>query len=223
MSVARLALFASVTLASASLPAHAEILIQVDQSNQRMSVDVDGQHLYDWRVSTGRPGYDTPNGDFRPNRMDANHFSKEYDNAPMPHAMFFDLHGHAIHGSYDPIGHPAASHGCVRLSPANAATLFGLVKEEGMAHTQIEISGDVRIALRDSRSPRTERLAGRRPRGSYGLGAIYGQAASEPVPYRRPDSQSYGYQPYQTYGYQTYGSQSYGSPTYGYPASDQPY
>ena len=143
MSIVKLALLSSITFAGAALPARGAILIQVDQSTQRMSVDVDGQHLYDWRVSTGKPGYDTPNGDFHPNRMDADHYSKEYDNAPMPHAIFFDLHGHAIHGSYDPVGHPAASHGCVRLDPANAAKLFALVKEEGMANTKIEIGGDV--------------------------------------------------------------------------------
>src|ERR1039458_6446248 len=147
MSIVKLALLSCVTFAGAALPARGAILIQVDQSEQRMSVDVNGQHLYDWRVSTGRPRYGTPNGDFRPNRMDEDHYSEEYDNAPMPDAIFFDLHGHAIHGSYDPVGHPAASHGCVRLDPDNAATLFDLVKEEGMANTQIEISGDVRVAL----------------------------------------------------------------------------
>ena len=52
-------------------------------------------------VSTGRPGYDTPNGTFKPNRMDADHLSQEWDNAPMPHSIFFDLHGHAIHGFFD--------------------------------------------------------------------------------------------------------------------------
>src|ERR1700761_915142 len=101
MSIVKLALFSSVTLAGAlagaTLPAEASILIQVDQSTQTMSVDVDGQHLYDWRVSTGRPSHGTPNGAFTPNRMDADHYSKEYDNAPMPHAIFFDLDGDAIH------------------------------------------------------------------------------------------------------------------------------
>jgi lipoprotein-anchoring transpeptidase ErfK/SrfK len=152
MRGAKLALFSSIWLAGAALPAQANILIQVDQSTQRMTVEVDGERLYDWRVSTGRPGYDTPNGAFRPNRMDADHFSQEYDNAPMPNAIFFDLHGHAIHGSYDPVGHPAASHGCVRLDPENAAKLFDLVNEQGMANTTVEIAGDVTVALRNAKS-----------------------------------------------------------------------
>jgi hypothetical protein len=149
MSIAKLFLLSSVALAGAALPAMADVLIKVDQSTQRMTVDVDGKPTYEWRVSSGRPGYDTPDGTFKPNRMDADHHSQEYDNAPMPHAIFFDLHGHAIHGSFDPVGHPAASHGCVRLDPDHAATLFDIVKKEGMAHTKIDISGDVRVALRN--------------------------------------------------------------------------
>jgi hypothetical protein len=161
MRGAKLALFSSIWLAGAALPAQANILIQVDQSTQRMTVEVDGERLYDWRVSTGRPGYDTPNGAFRPNRMDADHFSQEYDNAPMPNAIFFDLHGHAIHGSYDPVGHPAASHGCVRLDPENAAKLFDLVNEQGMANTTVEIAGDVTVALRNAKSQPRVRAARR--------------------------------------------------------------
>jgi hypothetical protein len=161
MRRAKLALLSSIWLTGAVLPAEADVLIQVDQSTQHMSVDVDGQRLYDWRVSTGRPGYETPNGVFRPNRMDADHFSDEYESAPMPHAIFFDLHGHAIHGSFDPVGHPAASHGCVRLDPANAATLFDLVQKEHMANTTVEITGDVTVALRNSKPAPRVRAARR--------------------------------------------------------------
>ena len=107
-----------------------------------MSVAVDGAQRYTWPVSTGRPGYDTPNGAFKVNRMDANHFSQEWDNAPMPHTMFFDMHGHAIHGFFD-VKHLglAVSHGCVRLAPANATVLFNLVKAEGMANTSVTVTG----------------------------------------------------------------------------------
>jgi len=163
MSGAKLALLSSFWLAGVALPAQANLLIQIDQSTQRMSVDVDGERVYEWRVSTGRPGYDTPNGTFRPNRTDAEHFSQEYDNAPMPDAIFFDLNGHAIHGSYEPVGRPAASHGCVRLDPANAAKLFDLVIEEGLANTTVEITGDVTIALRNSKSAPRVRAAHKQP------------------------------------------------------------
>ncbi len=204
MRRAKLALLASIWLAGAALPAEANILIQVDQSTQHMSVDVDGEHLYDWRVSTGRPGYETPNGEFRPNRMDADHFSDEYDSAPMPHAIFFDLHGHAIHGSYDPIGHPAASHGCVRLDPANAAKLFDLVTEEGLANTTVEITGDVTVALRNSKSAPRVKAARRQP------------LPSAPGPSSDPDAQQLG--SYNGYGY---APQPQGYPSFGYYAAPE--
>jgi hypothetical protein len=123
-------------------PASATIVVNIDKSAQRMEVSVDGAARYDWPVSTGRPGYDTPNGTFKPNRMDADHLSQEWDNAPMPHAIFFDLHGHAVHGFFDVkhLGLPV-SHGCVRLSPDHAATLFDLVKAEGMKDTTVIVSG----------------------------------------------------------------------------------
>jgi L,D-transpeptidase catalytic domain len=64
--------------------AHAELLINVDKSSQRMTVTVNGEHLYDWPVTTGGSGYDTPSGTFKPFRMEIDHYSDEYDNAPMP-------------------------------------------------------------------------------------------------------------------------------------------
>ena len=122
--------------------ASADIVISVDKNTQTMTVTVDGETRYVWAVSTGRPGNDTPSGNFRPNRMDKDHLSQEWDNAPMPYSVFFDLHGHAFHGflNTDHIGNPA-SHGCVRLVPANAAVLFELIKERGMKDTSVIITG----------------------------------------------------------------------------------
>jgi hypothetical protein len=122
--------------------ARANIVVTIDKTTQQMSVSVDGAPRYVWPVSTGRAGYDTPNGTFKPNRMGADHLSQEWDNAPMPHTIFFDMHGHAIHGFFDVkhLGLPV-SHGCVRLAPAHAATLFELIKAEGMGNTAVVISG----------------------------------------------------------------------------------
>jgi lipoprotein-anchoring transpeptidase ErfK/SrfK len=126
-------------LASMSSPAEAGLLVRVDRASQTMEVSADGAYLYTWRVSTGRPGYGTPAGTFRPQRMAARWFSTVYYNAPMPHAIFF-YGGFAIHGSYDiaRLGGPA-SHGCIRLHPNDAATLFGLVQREGMHNTTIVV------------------------------------------------------------------------------------
>ena len=140
--------YATLCAAALALPcasaASANIVISINQNTQHMLVTVDGVTRYDWPVSTGRAGHGTPDGVFRVNRMDAAHHSKEYDNAFMPDSMFFDLNGHAIHGFNDvPHLGMAVSHGCVRLAPANAAVLFSLVKQEGMANTTVQISGRI--------------------------------------------------------------------------------
>jgi hypothetical protein len=124
------------------------VLITINKSTQRMVVDVDGTERWNWPVSTGRPGYDTPNGQFTAFRMDADHYSKEWDDAPMPHSIFFTKLGHAIHGYLDTrkIGTPA-SHGCVRLDDANAAKLFALVEEQGVTNAKVVVTGDVHEAL----------------------------------------------------------------------------
>ena len=120
--------------------AHADVVVQIDKSSQRMSVSVDGAARYNWPISTGRDGYGTPSGTFHPQAMMRSYFSRKYYNAPMPHAIFF-YYGFAIHGTNDisRLGGPA-SHGCVRLHPANAATLFALVQRSGPRNTTIEIS-----------------------------------------------------------------------------------
>lgn len=120
----------------------AEISILVNKTTQRMSVSVDGAERYSWPVSTGLGDYSTPSGTFAPSRLAKEHYSKEWDDAPMPHSIFFTDAGHAIHGSQAVarLGTPA-SHGCVRLAPRNASTLFNLVAAEGIGNTRIEITG----------------------------------------------------------------------------------
>jgi L,D-transpeptidase catalytic domain len=141
-----------------ALPTFANILISVDKSTQQMSVSVDGVPRYRFAVSTGRAGYGTPNGTYHPQRLAASWFSKLYYNSPMPHSIFFHG-GYAIHGSYDinRLGGPA-SHGCIRLHPANAGALFDLVKSEGMTATTIVVSGsNPRVASRSVSTPSSQR------------------------------------------------------------------
>ncbi|MGY4597635.1 hypothetical protein ACVWXL_005381 [Bradyrhizobium sp. GM22.5] len=124
--------FTSLMLLSAGA-AQAKVDITVDKDNQQMTVAVDGVARYHWPVSTGIPSRETPNGAFRAFRMEEDHYSKEFDDAPMPHAIFFTKVGHAIHGtdSVGRLGTPA-SHGCVRLSRQNATTLYALVQQQGV-------------------------------------------------------------------------------------------
>lgn len=119
------------------------ILVKIDKTAQRMTVLVDGVQSYEWPVSTGLPGYATPSGTYTASSMNEIWYSKEWDNAPMPHAVFFTKRGHAIHGTYETkrLGRPA-SHGCVRLAPNHARTLFALVKDNGLKNTQVVLNGD---------------------------------------------------------------------------------
>jgi hypothetical protein len=137
----------------AGTPAWARVDITVDKNNQLLTVAVDGVQRYQWPVSTGIPSHETPNGSFRTFRMEADHFSKEFDDAPMPHSIFFTKIGHAIHGtdSESRLGMPA-SHGCVRLSKANATTLYELVEKEGVLNTTVTLTGSSQVAL--ARNPR---------------------------------------------------------------------
>ncbi len=122
--------------------AQAALLIKIDKSTQRMTVTLDGAPFYEWPVSTGARGYATPNGTFKPFRMDIDHFSQEWDNAPMPYSIFFTRTGVAVHGTHEQrhLGRPV-SHGCVRLSIKNAATLWKLVLHEKMANTTVVVTG----------------------------------------------------------------------------------
>ncbi len=188
--------------------ARADIVISIDKLTQQMAVAVDGAQRYVWPVSTGRPGYDTPNGRFKINRMDADHYSQEWDNAPMPHTMFFDMQGHAVHGFFD-VKHLglAVSHGCVRLSPDNAAALFELVKAEGMANTTVIIDG-------------------RTPAGGYGPVArsrppMNETVSDQPQPLAPQYQQPQGYYGQPAYG-QRYYAQPYNGQYYGQPYYAQP-
>lgn len=134
----------------AAAPAQAGIVVTVDKTAQRLTVEVDGMTRYAWPVSTARWGYRTPNGSYRPQWLARKWFSREYDWSPMPYSIFFNG-GYAIHGSYEisRLGSPA-SHGCIRLHPDNAAVLFALVKAY-VKDTQIIVTGDGPQASRRER------------------------------------------------------------------------
>jgi lipoprotein-anchoring transpeptidase ErfK/SrfK len=128
---------------AAATQAGSQILINIDKSRQEMTVFVDGVEQYTWPVSTGRPGYSTPSGTYTPTSMNEVWYSKQWDNSPMPHSIFFMKDGHAIHGTHEVknLGKPV-SHGCVRISPENAVTLYALVETNGMQNTQVALSGE---------------------------------------------------------------------------------
>jgi hypothetical protein len=136
----------------------APIVVVIDKAEQQMAVFVDGVERYVWQVSTGTRGYDTPIGSYTARSMNEIWYSRQWDDAPMPHAIFFTKKGHAIHGTEETrkLGQPA-SHGCVRLAPENARTLFALVKQTGLEHTEIVLAGDL-----PKEEPKAARTASRK-------------------------------------------------------------
>jgi lipoprotein-anchoring transpeptidase ErfK/SrfK len=124
-------------LLALAAPARADVTVQVDNSSQRMQVYVNGALAHVWKVSTARPGYWTPAGDYYVQRMERMWYSRKYDMSPMPYSLFF-YGGYAIHGTgaVRQLGRPA-SHGCVRLHPANARALYSLVGQYGGARVLV--------------------------------------------------------------------------------------
>jgi L,D-transpeptidase catalytic domain len=193
-------------------PKKSIVLINIDKEKQEMTVSIDGVQTYDWPVSTGRAGYSTPSGSYTATSMNEIWYSRQWDNAPMPHAIFFMKDGHAIHATLDVknLGKPA-SHGCVRISPANATTLFALVKANGLENTQVVLGGVTPGGEYKGAGPATARYIQANPAGYETGYAYYSQSYAQPqarVYYAQPQARAYTAQP-QPRGYYT---QSQASP-----------
>lgn len=136
----RATLALAIFLASMTGAAAASLTARIDLSSQTMTVSQNGVVRYTWKVSTARRGYVTPTGSWSAKWLSRNHRSRKYNNAPMPHSVFFHG-GYAIHGTYDVkrLGRPA-SHGCIRLAPQNAAAFFAMVQRSGNKNTRIVIT-----------------------------------------------------------------------------------
>lgn len=127
-------------LAWATAAAALELRSVVDISDQRMRVFVDDRPIHDWAVSTARQGKITPRGRFGIISMHKWHASSIYDDAPMPHAVFFSG-DYAIHGTTQihNLGRPVSA-GCIRLHPRNAYLLYNLIRQYGRDNFTVEIT-----------------------------------------------------------------------------------
>lgn len=167
--------------------------IDVDLTNQTLTVSEGGSVRHSWPISSGRRGYATPTGTFQPTWMARQWFSKQYDNAPMPHSIFFHQ-GVAIHGSWAlrSLGRPA-SHGCVRLAPKNASTLFRMVSRHGKERTRIVVRGTPNFGPPPAVASREERMV-RGPQARRAGGSAYTYLPPSAAAGRNAASQS-GYVP----------------------------
>lgn len=190
--------------------AQAAVSVRVDIANQRMQVTTSDGEAYHWAISSGRSGFRSPNGVYRPTRLEKNWYSRKYGGA-MPHAVFF-RGGYAIHGTtaVGALGRPA-SHGCIRLHPANAAKLFALVKKHGAGQTRIALNGAAddglsrfakaagtsKSKIARARAKAKERAAIAQQRRS----PTWGQAREQILLRPALPASAYGYQPYELQRY----------------------
>lgn len=95
--------------------------IEVDLSEQRARLWKDGKIKMSCPVSTGRSGYRTPKGEYVITNKYRSWISTIY-RVPMPYFMRLSCSNFGLHSGYVP-GFPA-SHGCIRVPPEFARTLF---------------------------------------------------------------------------------------------------
>jgi lipoprotein-anchoring transpeptidase ErfK/SrfK len=102
------------------------VLIVVSLASQRLFVFREGALWDVSKVSTGKPGNDTPEGIFPILQKKAMHRSNLYDDAPMPWMQRLTWGGVALHAGRVP-GYPA-SHGCIRLPAGFAKRLYAITR-----------------------------------------------------------------------------------------------
>ena len=101
-------------------------LLVVNLATQRAILFRNGVPIGASTVSSGKPGYETPTGVFTVLEKKKEHYSKTYNNAPMPNMQRLTWKGIALHAGNLP-GYPA-SHGCIRLPMKFSSLLFGATR-----------------------------------------------------------------------------------------------
>ena len=98
-------------------------LLVVNLETQRAVLFRNGVPVAATTISSGKEGNETPTGVFTILEKRKEHYSKTYNNAPMPNMQRLTWKGIALHAGKLP-GYPA-SHGCIRLPHAFSSLLFG--------------------------------------------------------------------------------------------------
>jgi len=132
------AIISVLVLSGGFASAQASILkATVDLSEQRMRVFIDGKRRFTWRVSTGKAGWRTKAGSYTPFSLRKKYYSTKW-RMSLPYLVSISQDGTAIHGTYlaSKLGR-TASHGCIRLSIANAAKFYSLIEQHGMWSTEV--------------------------------------------------------------------------------------
>jgi len=123
-------------------------------------------------ISSGRSGFETPQGVFSIIERKEEHYSNLYDDAAMPFMQRITWSGVAMHAGVLP-GYPA-SHGCIRLPHGFAQRLFGITG----------LNTRVVVTARDTEPLEIAHTALFQPRLDDGPDAATPPAASPPAPAR---------------------------------------
>lgn len=105
------------------------LMVLVSVPEQTMHVYRNGILIGRSTVSTGAKGHSTPGGVFSILEKSREHYSKTYDNAPMPNMQRLTWTGIAMHSGNLP-GYPA-SHGCIRMPYDFSQLLFSATAQGG--------------------------------------------------------------------------------------------
>lgn len=117
-----------------------KLQVQVDPATNALAASVDGAVIYRAKVTTGKPGYETPPGEWTVNatgRIEDERMtsagsgypdSERYDVQHVLFTQYFTGAGHALHLNYwrplDYFGAVSSSHGCVGLLLHDAQWLW---------------------------------------------------------------------------------------------------
>ena len=108
----------------------ASVVAVGNTATHRTQIYYNGKLRYDWPISSGRPGDDTPDGSYltiekeNPVQMTGPGYSLS-----VPWSVRFTFSGDYYHDAYWSVGEQGfdnVSHGCVNLSPADAETYYNL-------------------------------------------------------------------------------------------------
>jgi hypothetical protein len=135
------------------------LLVAVNLDEQMAYVYRNGVRIGRSTVSSGKDGYDTPTGVFTILQKKQEHYSKKYNNAPMPNMQRLTWDGIALHAGNLP-GYPA-SHGCIRLPMEFSKLLFGATNTGGTVvitrsrEAPSLVEGDLLVSNRSATAPST--------------------------------------------------------------------
>jgi hypothetical protein len=103
------------------------VWVRVDLSRQMLSIFRGGHEIGSAVILYGTDGKPTPAGSFHILEKDADHYSRSYDNAPMPYMLRLTKDGVAIHGSN--VREGWATHSCIGVPLDFAKRLFAAAKK----------------------------------------------------------------------------------------------